>query len=182
MTMRGFTMTTSSDVRTQLPTGRWQVDPTRSELGFGARGMFGLVPVKGTFTQFAGTLTVAGEGASGQLEIQSASLDTAHAKRDTHLRSADFFDVETHPTLSFEVTGVTPGTDGNLSVTGVLRVRDSALAITTPVSVASESAERLTLSTTLDVDRTAAGLGWSKMGMIQGKAHLTVKLDLVKQA
>jgi polyisoprenoid-binding protein YceI len=173
--------TISSGSVTQLPTGVWSVDPESSELGFRARGMFGLATVRGQFGQFDGTLTIDDAAARGELIVQAASLDTHNAKRDTHLRSSDFFDVETHPTLTFELTGVEPTAAGDLSVSGVLRIRDNALAIKTPVEATTDDGGRLTLATTFDVDRAAAGVGWSKMGMIKGKAHLSANLTLTKQ-
>jgi polyisoprenoid-binding protein YceI len=121
-------------------------------------------------------------GARGELKIQAATLDTHNAKRDQHLRSADFFDVESHPTITVEVTGVRPTSDAGVLATGTLRIRDSALTIDAPLTVSPDGSDRLILSTALDVDRAAAGVGWSKMGMIQGKAHLSAKLTLTKQA
>jgi polyisoprenoid-binding protein YceI len=173
-------MTTTNESVAQLPTGVWSVDTASSELSFGARGTFGLVPVNGHFGKFSGTLTVDGEEARGVLTVQAATLDTNNAKRDTHLRSADFFDVESHPVFAFELTGVKPAATGGLSASGVLRIRDNELAIEAPAE-ATTAGDRLTLATALDVDRAAAGLGWSKMGMIKGKAHLSAKLTLTKQ-
>jgi polyisoprenoid-binding protein YceI len=173
--------TISSGSVTQLPTGVWSVDPESSELGFSARGMFGLAAVRGQFGQFDGTLTIDSAGARGELIVQATSLETHNAKRDTHLRSSDFFDVETHPTLTFELTGVKPTAAGGLSVSGVLRIRDNALAVETPVKATTDASGHLTLATTFDVDRAAAGVGWSKMGMIKGKAHLSANLTLTKQ-
>jgi polyisoprenoid-binding protein YceI len=174
-------MSTINESTTQLPTGVWKVDPKSSELGFTARGMFGLVPVRGHFAQFDGKLTVDEQSAQGELTVQSATLDTHNAKRDTHLRSGDFFDVESYPVFTFELTGVKPGADSGPVISGVLRIRDNSLPIEAPVQ-ATTAGDRLTLTTTLDVDRTAAGLGWSKMGMIQGKAQLNAKLNLIKQS
>ncbi len=175
-------MTTTSESVTALPIGVWSVEPDSSELGFGARGMFGLVPVHGHFGQFSGTLTVDEQGARGGLTIQAATLDTHNAKRDQHLRSADFFDVETHPTITVDVTDVRPASDGAFIAKGVLRIRDNALAIDAPLTLTTSDPSRLVLSTALDVDRAAAGVGWSKLGMITGKAHLDAKLTLTKQA
>jgi polyisoprenoid-binding protein YceI len=175
-------MTITNPSVDQLPTGSWRVDTDSSELGFGARGMFGLVPVHGNFRQFSGTLTVDDQGARGELTIQSATLDTHNAKRDQHLRSGDFFDVESHPTLTVELTDVTPAPDGGVVAAGVLRIRDNALAIKAPLTLSPAGADRLVLTTAIDVDRAAAGVGWSKMGMIKGKAHLSAKLTLTKQS
>jgi polyisoprenoid-binding protein YceI len=174
-------MATTDTAITELPTGTWEVVSGSSELGFGARGAFGLVPVHGHFGEFEGTLTVDDAGPSGELRIDAASLDTHNSKRDQHLRSADFFDVEAYPTVTFELTSVRPESAGVLAVSGVLRIRENTLALTAPVTVVADGSNQLTLTTALDVDRTAAGLGWSKMGMIKGKAHLSAKLTLAKQ-
>ncbi len=175
-------MTTSTDPITQIPAGVWEVDTASSELGFGARGMFGLVPVHGHFREFAGTLSIDDESAHGVLTIQAASLDTHNDKRDEHLRSADFFDVSAYPTFTFELTGVKPGSDGDVIIAGTLAIRETALNIEAAVTVRPAATDRMTLTTSLDVDRAAAGLGWSKMGMIKGKAHLNVNLTLSKAA
>jgi polyisoprenoid-binding protein YceI len=175
-------MSTTSESTTLLPAGVWQVDSASSELGFGARGMFGFVPVHGHFGDFEGTLTVDAAGARGELRIKAATLDTHNAKRDTHLRSADFFDVENHPIVTFELTGVTPAAGGAATVAGVLRIRDSALKITAPLAIDTPSPDQLALSTALEVDRAAAGVGWSKLGMIKGKASLRAKLTLTRQS
>jgi polyisoprenoid-binding protein YceI len=175
-------MTTTDTPITELPVGVWRVDTNAGELGFSARGMFGLARVRGTFAEFDGTLTVAPEGASGQLHIRSATLDTGNAKRDKHLRSADFFDIEAHPTVTFELTGVKPAPAGSITITGVLRIRDNALAIEAPAEVSITNPDRITLSTQLDVDRTAAGVGWSKLGMIKGAAQLSAQVILTREA
>jgi polyisoprenoid-binding protein YceI len=175
-------MGTTNESITELPVGVWRVDPNAGELGFRARGMFGLVPVRGTFGDFDGTLTVDSAGTSGQLHIQSATLDTGNAKRDKHLRSADFFDVETHPTVTFELTGVKQAPAGAVTITGMLRIRDNALAIEAPAEISLTGSERMTLSTQLDVDRAAAGVGWSKLGMIKGAAQLSALITLIREA
>jgi polyisoprenoid-binding protein YceI len=160
-----------------LPAGRWTVDPAASTVGFRARGVFGLVPVTGTFGSAEGELDVDGTDAHGELRIPAASLDTRNAKRDEHLRSGDFFDVEHHPTVVFQLDGVVAGPDGP-TLAGTLRIRDNALALRSPLVVATPDAETLRLSTAVDVDRAAAGVGWAKFGMIQGKARLSVEVTL----
>jgi polyisoprenoid-binding protein YceI len=158
-----------------LPSGRWQIDTAGSRVGFTARGMWGLVPAKGRFGEFSGNLQVddAG-GAHGTLEIAATSLDTGNAKRDEHLRSADFFDVESHPTVTFSVDAVTGG-----QLHGVLSVAGTDLPLDAPLTVKVISPDLVTLSTEVTVDREAAGVGWSKFGMIQGKAHLNAEVKLV---
>jgi polyisoprenoid-binding protein YceI len=171
-------MTTTSDHPTPIPVGVWQVDTARSELVFSARGMFGLVPVHGKFNAFTGTLNVTEDGAHGDLSIEAASLDTGNAKRDQHLRSADFFDVEANPFVTFTLTGIEELAGDKLAVSGTLKVRDNELPLRIKVTYQITDSDGLTLCATQDVDRTAAGLGWSKMGMIKGKAHLRVNVTL----
>ncbi len=166
---------------TALPKGAWIVSPASSVLEFSARGMFGLVPVKGTFSDFEGELHVDDAGAHGELRVKSKSLDTHNAKRDEHLRSADFFDVEQHPTLTFELTEARSAPGGSATFSGSLKIRQNTLAISAPLEVSTHD-DHLHLETSLAVDRAAAGVGWNKMGMLKGAAQLHAKLTLERQA
>jgi polyisoprenoid-binding protein YceI len=160
-----------------LPTGVWTVDPAASALEFKARGMFGLVPVRGTFGEYTGELHADESGAHGELRIAAASLDTGNSKRDSHLRSADFFDVDQSPTVTFSLLNVEQAGTG-LLLRGALKIRDNSLEISAPLAVSALAEDRLAVETTIDVDRAAAGVGWSKLGMIQGAAQLHAKLTL----
>lgn len=161
-----------------LTDGTWQVDPSASEVKFAARGVFGLVPVHGSFGAFDGTLEIEGTEARGELRIEAATLDTKNAKRDTHLRSRDFFEVDKYPTVAFELTGLAPAADGTLTFTGLLKIRDTELRVEAPSRATTLADGRLKLETTVAVDRDAAGLSWSKMGMIRGKAQLDASVVL----
>lgn len=164
-----------------LPAGDWRVDANASSLGFRARGMFGLVPVRGSFGDYEGTLHVDEDAARGELRIAAASLDTGNAKRDEHLRSDDFFAAAAHPTVTFSLAGIAPAAaDGHARLTGVLQIRDNQVELSAPVTIVEASPERLHLRTELAVDRAAAGVGWSKLGMIQGAAHLDAAIVLVR--
>jgi polyisoprenoid-binding protein YceI len=163
-----------------LPEGTWHVDQSASDLGFKSRGMFGLVPVRGTFRAYDGALEVDAAGARGELRIQAATLDTGNEKRDAHLRSADFFDVDVHPTVTFTLVGLGTSPDGTLTLTGVLRIRDHELPVEAPVQRTQLPDGRVRLHTSISVDRAAAGVGWSRMGMVQGPAHLTATVTLAQ--
>src|SRR6478752_2290741 len=89
-----------------LPEGTWTVDSDVSAVAFAVRGMWGLDKVRGSFGDYRGTLVAHPRGSRGELVISAASLDTANAKRDEHLRSADFFDVERHPEIVFTTSAV----------------------------------------------------------------------------
>ncbi|TMK96410.1 MAG: YceI family protein [Actinobacteria bacterium] len=116
------------------PVGTYELDPTHTVVGFVARHM--LSKVRGQFTEFAGTIEV---GHSPQdshvvVEVRTGSITTHTEKRDQHLMSGDFLEIEKHPVLAFKSTAVRPtgGTsfelDGNLTIKG----------ITKPVTLAGE--------------------------------------------
>jgi polyisoprenoid-binding protein YceI len=163
----------------EVPAGTWRVDPNAGELTFSSRGVFGLVPVRGTFGAYEGELEVDGSDARGELRIDAATLDTKNKKRDEHLRSADFFHVTEYPTVTFVLNGLET-VDGSLELSGILRIRDNELVLKSLVQASRPDADRVRLETKLNVDRTAAGVGWSKMGAIQGKAQLGAAIVLVR--
>jgi polyisoprenoid-binding protein YceI len=163
-----------------LPEGTWQVDAKASSLTFSSRGMFGLVAVHGSFGAYDGELEVDGGDVRGKLHIHAATLDTKNEKRDAHLRSADFFDVTVYPIVTFSLIELVPSADGTLGLGGTLRIRDNELRVDGPVQTTRLAADRLRLETRISVDRAAAGVGWGRMGMIRGPAHLGASLVLVQ--
>lgn len=112
-------MTTATE--TLVPTGTWAVDPKHSSVEFQVKHM-GIATVRGKFNEFEGTLEI-GDGlasahAHGTVEV--ASIDTAEPQRDAHLRSADFFDADAHPQISFESRSIEAVDEETLRVTGDL--------------------------------------------------------------
>ncbi len=104
----------------------WSIDPAHTTVGFSARHM-GLSKVRGKFTQFRGEV----EGnpqdigsARGRFEVDLASVDTGNPDRDAHLRSADFFDVERYPQMTFVSRSVAPEGNGVFKVVGDLTIKD----------------------------------------------------------
>jgi polyisoprenoid-binding protein YceI len=93
--------------------GTWAIDPVHSEVGFAARHMM-VSKVRGKFRTFSGQLVTGADplGSSVTAEIDLASVDTGHDQRDAHMRSADFFDVENYPTMTYRSTGVRANGDG----------------------------------------------------------------------
>jgi len=125
-----ITMTTSSETTTTVPgyvAGTWTIDPIHSEVGFAVRHMM-VSKVRGKFKTFSGEL-VTGENpldSSVTAEIDLASIETGAEQRDDHIRSADFFEVETYPTMTYRSTGVRADgddyvVDGELSLKGVTK-------------------------------------------------------------
>src|SRR3954447_2388552 len=82
--------------RRALGDGSWRLDPARSSVAFHVRHFYGLMTVKGEFADYESTLDL-GATPAVELAIQAATLETKLAKRDEHLRSDDFFDVDHHP-------------------------------------------------------------------------------------
>jgi polyisoprenoid-binding protein YceI len=148
----------------QLPAGEWHVVPARSQLGFLTRIMFGLMPVRGRYGTYEGELHIDAAGhASGVLSVDAETISTGIKKRDKHLRSTDFFAVERHPHLRFEVASLVPSADGAGTLTGTLHIRDRDLPINTPVSVANAGADGLRIDADFEIDHHAAGFEYKKL-------------------
>jgi polyisoprenoid-binding protein YceI len=160
-----------------LPDGLWRVDPRRSEIGFAVKEMWGLHAVRGVFGAYDGSLNVRAGGAAGELTIEAGSLDTGNNRRDQHLRSPAFFDVERHPRIMFTATAVT-ARDGGLTVTGELAIGSARVRLEIPVNVEQLADGVLRLEGRTTVSRQAAGVAWNKLGMIRGDAMLHAQLAL----
>lgn len=112
---------------------RFQIQPDGSELTFKATSW--LVNANGRFHRFSGEVLADPKdlpAARVAVAVEAASIDTRIARRDTHLRSADFLDVEKHPTISFESTAVEPGAR---SISGKLTLRGVTREVTVPLTV-----------------------------------------------
>ncbi len=152
-----------SESSASLSRGDWTVDPAQSKLGFRTRVM-GVIPVKGTYSDFSGTLHVDPSGvATGDLHIKAASIATGIKKRDEHLRSKDFFHVDAYPHMTFDLTGLEPATDGTALLTGTLHIRDQDLPVQTPVTLAAAGAHGLRLTGTFEVNHQAAGFEFKRL-------------------
>ncbi len=167
MTKEAEMSTTSSamTVSEALRGTTWQVDVDHTTLEFRVRHA-GVAKVRGVFRDFEGTLSFAEDGtARGRGSVEVASLDTRIGARDEHLRSADFFDVEHHPRLTFRSTAIEVD-DGELRVAGDLTIR----GITKPVELRGEIVgtgrddegnERIGLELDARLDRRDYGLTWN---------------------
>jgi polyisoprenoid-binding protein YceI len=110
--------------RTKLPTeGTWTFDKAHTRLEFVARHM--LSKVRGRFTEFDGTVTIAErpEDSHVEVEMQAASLTTDTSMRDDHLRSDDFLEVETYPTLTFRSKALRPTGENTFQLVGDLTIK-----------------------------------------------------------
>ena len=115
---------------------KYVVDPTHSSIGFQAKHMM-ISKVKGHFDRFNSELDINPEDLSGgsiQFEVEIASINTNNEDRDNHLRSADFFDAETHPTMKFAATDIKKVDYDEYKITGDLSIR----GVTKPVTFDAE--------------------------------------------
>ena len=152
--------------------GAWVLDPAGSKVEFVGKAFWGLTPVRGTFGTVTGTGTVGEDGSiSGQLVIDAASLNTKNTKRDTHLRSADFFNVEKYPKVLVTVDSAV--LDGSsLACTGTMEAAGKSVPVTFTASVDSASADQVVLEAVLPMSRSAFGMTWQQLpGMVKDGAE-----------
>jgi polyisoprenoid-binding protein YceI len=156
--------------------GKWHLDVSRTTVNISHKAMWGLSTVRGTLAAVRGEGETIHDGSgTGTVTIDAASVDTANGKRDAHLRSADFFDVEHHPTINFLAQRIQPNGDGTAEVTGEL----TAAGTTRPVAftaLVTESADGgVLLVAEVPVDRTKFGMTWNNLGMLIGMTSVSVK-------
>ena len=158
-------------------TGTWTLDAAKSTVSLRSKSMWGMVPVKGVFRQTGGQGTVSPTGdVSGTVTVSAASIDTKNKKRDTHLRSADFFDSDTYPDITVTVNQARPSGQG-VTVSGSLTVRDRTRPVTFDAQVSVISAGEVSLDAEVQVDRSDFGLTWSPMRM--SSMHNTITVHAV---
>jgi polyisoprenoid-binding protein YceI len=155
-------------------TGQWSLDPARSAVSLRNRAMWGLAPVKGTFGQISGqgTVTPAGE-VTGALTIGAASIDTKNARRDRHLRSADFFDTENYPDITFTAEGIRPARQA-VTFMGTLTVRGRTKPMTFEGTAATRGDAEICVDAVVQVDQIDFGLTWNWLGTVGRSNTVTV--------
>jgi polyisoprenoid-binding protein YceI len=122
----------SAATTTIIPTGTWTADPAHSTVGFSVKHL-GIATVRGSFGEFEGTLTIGDDLSSATVEgsAKIASINTSEAQRDEHLRSADFFEAENHPQLTFKSTGVREIDHETFEISGDLTMH----GVTNPITL-----------------------------------------------
>src|ERR1700744_50527 len=151
--------------------GVWNLDPERSAITFKIRNMWGLVRVKGRFAEFSGDGQLTDKGAIfGRIDIRTASIDTGIGRRDEHLRSADFFDVEHFPDMSVVVTAVEPKDGPPTGKAADVRDSFTIKGVTAPVprtvAIAELEDGSVRISGETKIDRSQFNLGWNKFGVM----------------
>jgi polyisoprenoid-binding protein YceI len=144
--------------------GSWTLVPSESGVRLKAKSMWGIVPVKGTFSELAGSAAVAADGAvTGRLVVKSASINTKMKTRDAHLRGDDFFASDRFSDIVFEIDQVTSTASG-LKVSGRLTVREHTLRLEFPAVVADLGSGHMGIDTEVQVDRSELGLSYRGKG------------------
>jgi polyisoprenoid-binding protein YceI len=170
-------------------TSTWNIDPAHSVAEFKVKHMM-ISNVKGTFPKVAGALTFDESSlANSKVEavIDVSSIKTGDDQRDGHLKSPDFFDVETFPTMSFKSTGIAQVSDGELAVEGDLTIRDAThkvkFAVEGPTAPVTDpyGNVRIAVSATTKISRKEFGLVYSATletgGLLIGD-EVTISLDI----
>ena len=144
-----------------------EIDRSHSEVAFQVRHL--LSRVRGRFADFAGTIEwdpSAPENSRVHVTIQADSIETAEPNRDKHLRSADFFDAETYPTLTFASTSVTPRSGGLFDVSGNLTIHGVTREVVLPATYLGTAQDpwgntKFVFEAELTLNRKDFGLNWN---------------------
>ena len=180
-------MTTATAAQTSVST--WAIDPAHSVAEFKVKHMM-ISNVKGQFSGISGTLERhEGDVTKSKVEVTigAATVDTRDAQRDAHLKSADFFEVEKFPTLSFKSTRIIPKNQDELAVEGDLTIhgvtRTVRFAVEGPTATAKDpwGNTRIGISATTKINRRDYGLTWNTAleagGILVGE-EVTITLDV----
>ena len=166
----------------------YTIDNSHSSIEFDAKHMV-FTTVRGSFKDFEGTLTTDGDDYStlkGEIVVKAAGVETGDAKRDEHLRSADFFDVEKFPTIKFVPTSVVTKDATHYVVTGDLTIKD----VTKPLELKAEiqgvindpwGNARTALNLTSTINRKDWGLEWN-MVLDAGNLLVSEKININVEA
>jgi polyisoprenoid-binding protein YceI len=170
--------------------GTWTIDGSHSSVEFVVRHLM-VAKVRGRFSDFGGTITVGEtpEASSVEVSISPASIATGDPQRDGHLQSADFFDVEAHPTIGFRSTAVRPVRGDRYEVDGELTVRGVAKPVALDLEYQGTirdpfGNDKAVFSASTEIDREDWGLTWNQAlesgGVLVGKkAKIEIEIEAV---
>lgn len=174
--------------------GNYNLDLSHSRIGFVARHAM-VAKVRGSFDDVSGTAVIDGTNPSAsslEVTIQATSIDTRSEGRDAHLRSADFFDVEQYPTITFVGTRFEITDDTTVEVTGDLTIRGVTKSVTVPFEFGGTAVDpfgnqRVGFEGSVDVNRKEWGLTWNaalEAGgvLVSDKVTLELEVSAVKAA
>jgi polyisoprenoid-binding protein YceI len=180
--------TTTSTI---VPTGTWTVDPAHSRVEFAVKHM-GIATVRGNFGTFEGTLVIGADGAVASGSADVSSINTGEPDRDTHLKSADFFDAETNPRITFSSTSITAVDEETFKIVGDLTMHGITREVTLHADVQGTDIdpwgnERVGLEISGQLSRGDwdmkfnQALGSGNM-LVSDKVKLALDISAIKQA
>ena len=189
-------MTTTTPTRVVdgavLPSaGTWEIDPGHADVSFTGRH-FMVTKVRGRFTDVAGTVTVAEDplASSVTATLQAASINTKEAQRDGHLKSADFFDVEKYPTITFKSKRVEQVDGQHVRLVGDLTIKDVTKAVAQNVEYAGQAKSpwgtvNAGFTAQTKISRKEWGLTWNMFleagGLLVSKEiRIEIEVELVR--
>jgi len=147
---------------------QWEIDKAHSSVGFTVKHLV-ISKVKGSFTDFSGVINFDGKdfpSSSVEMKIMMNSVDTDDKKRDDHLRSPDFFDVEKFMEMSFKSTKVIKGEGNSFQIVGNLTIKDVTKEVTFECefngTVAFMGTNKAGFSAKTTINRQDFGVKWSK--------------------
>ncbi len=186
-------MTTATVPSLSELTGTYTIDPAHSRIGFVARHAM-VTKVRGAFNELEGTAVLDGDDPSrstATVTVQAASIDTRSEQRDGHVRGADFFDVEQHPTITFVSTDARQNGDV-YELTGDLTVKGITKSVTVPFTYEGSATDpfgnlRVGFEGSVTVSRKDYGLTWNAPlatgGVLVGdKIVLELEISAIKSA
>jgi polyisoprenoid-binding protein YceI len=183
----------STEATTRTGTDTWTLDAAHSNVAFVVKHMM-IANVRGHFSDVTATVKLEGQDYSTaqiEAEIDVASITTRNDQRDTHLRSADFFDVENFPKMTFRSTHVETRSKDELKVIGDLTVRGTTKPVTLDVTIEGTGqdpwgGQRTAFSAETKIRRSEYGLTWNQAlesgGVLVGdEIKITIEGELVLQ-
>jgi len=170
----------------------WNIDPAHTEVAFSVKHLM-ISTVRGRFADVRGTITLDETdlaSASVEAEIATASIDTRQEQRDTHLRSADFFEVDKYPTITFRSTRIERVNDAGYRIAGELTIRDVTREVVLEANDEGRGrdpwgGERLGFSATTTIDRSDFGLTWNQAletggVLVSNQIKISIDVEAVK--
>jgi polyisoprenoid-binding protein YceI len=174
---------------------QWQIDPAHSAAHFSVRHLM-ISNVRGEFSKLSGSVLLNPTDltrSSVEVALETASINTREPQRDEHLRSADFFDVANHPTMTFRSKQIAPAGPDHFNVTGDLTIRGVTKEVTFDVEGPTPAVKdpwgnvRAGVTANMKINRKDFGLGWNALleggGVVVGdEVSITIEAELTQKA
>ena len=170
-----------------IPPGTYGIDPVHSQIVFAIRHL-GISTIRGTFDRFGGSLTIGDvlSDTSVTVEADMSSLNSGNSMRDEHVHGPDFFDLTTHPNMTFQSTSVAESGDG-YALTGDLTIRGVTIPITFDTTFNGsdvfpvDGSTHFGFSASATISRTAFGMG-SFIPVLSDKVAVQLEAQFVRPA